>query len=57
MYPILNELILSTTELAFIKRTLCFNVVDSDYNYYDYRQNITITTSEEKWLELMNENV
>ena len=51
-----NDLILSAKKSTSVERTLCFGRMDSDYNYYHYRQNITITTSEEEWLEKMEEN-
>lgn len=52
-----NDLILSARKSTSVERTLCFGSMDSDYNYYHYRQNIIITTSEEEWLEKINENV
>ena len=51
-----NDLILSARKSTSIERTLCFIRVDPRYNYRHYRQNITITTSEEEWLEKMKEN-
>ena len=51
-----NDLILSARKSTSIERTLCFSSVDSSYNYRCYRQNIIITTSEEEWLEKMEEN-
>ena len=51
-----NDLILSARKSTSIKRTLYFGTLNSSYNYRYYRQNITITTSEEEWLEKMEEN-
>lgn len=51
-----NDLVVSARKSTSIERTLCFGNMDSDYKYHHYRQNITITTSEEEWLEKMEEN-
>lgn len=56
MYHNTNDLVLSAGKSTSIERTLCFGNLDSSYNYRYYRQNITITTSEEEWLEKMEEN-
>ena len=51
-----NDLVVSARKSTSIERTLCFTGIDSNYNYHHYRQSITITTSEEQWLEKMEED-
>ena len=48
-----NDLILSAKNGTYIERTLSYYDIGEHHNY---RQNITITTSEEEWLEKMEEN-
>ena len=51
-----NDLVVSARKSTSIERTLYFGRMDSGNRYHYYRQNITITTSEEEWLEKMEEN-